>query len=264
MGLMAQALGIDIGGSGIKAAVVNLDTGDLVTGRVRSPTPQPSTPEAVAAIVAGLVARFDGAEPLGATFPAVIRQGVALTAANVDKSWIGTDVAATLSAAVGRPLTVLNDADAAGLAEMRVGAGRGASGTVVMLTFGTGIGTGLFVDGKLVPNTELGHLEVKGQDAELTAADSVRERDNLTWAKWAHRVQRYLRQLEMLLNPDLFIVGGGASKQAEQWLPEIKVRTPIRVAELRNNAGIVGAAFAAADFAAGSDFLQPRPVARKR
>jgi polyphosphate glucokinase len=153
-------------------------------------------------------------------------------------------VAETLSAAAGRPVTVLNDADAAGLAEMRVGAGRGVSGTVVMLTFGTGIGTALFVDGKLVPNTEFGHVEVGGQDAERTAAESVRERENLTWAKWAHRVQRYLRHIEMLLNPDLFIVGGGASKQSERWLPEVRIRTPIRVAELRNNAGIVGAALA--------------------
>jgi polyphosphate glucokinase len=244
MGVMAQALGIDIGGSGIKAAMVDLERGELVTDRVRIPTPQPSTPQAVAAVVADLVAKFGGTEDVGATFPAVIRQGRALTAANVDKSWIGTNVAETLSAAAGRPVTVLNDADAAGLAEMRVGAGRGVSGTVVMLTFGTGIGTALFVDGKLVPNTEFGHVEVGGQDAERTAAESVRERENLTWAKWAHRVQRYLRHIEMLLNPDLFIVGGGASKQSERWLPEVRIRTPIRVAELRNNAGIVGAALA--------------------
>jgi polyphosphate glucokinase len=171
---------------------------------------------------------------------------VALTAANVDKSWIGTNVADVLSASIGRPVAVLNDADAAGLAEMQVGAGRDTCGTVIMLTFGTGIGSDLFVDGKLVPNTEFGHLELKGQEAERMAADSARERENLTWGKWAHRVERYLRHLEMLLSPDLFIVGGGASKQSEKWLPEIKIGTPIRVARLRNNAGIVGAAFAAA------------------
>jgi polyphosphate glucokinase len=247
MELMIQALGIDIGGSGIKGAAVDLATGELLTDRVRQPTPQPATPAEVARVVAEVVSEFRRVDVIGTTFPAVIRDGVALSAANVDKSWIGTDVAATLSAAIGQPLTVLNDADAAGVAEMRVGAGRDSRGTVVMLTFGTGIGTALFVDGKLIPNTEFGHLELRGQDAEQAAADSAREREHLTWARWAHRVQRYLRHLEMLLNPDLFIVGGGASKQAEKWLPEIKIRTPIRVAQLRNNAGIVGAALAGAD-----------------
>jgi polyphosphate glucokinase len=261
---MGQALGIDIGGSGIKGAVVDLETGELLTDRVRTATPRPATPDAVASAFADVVSRFEGDDPVGATFPAVIRRGVALTAANVDKSWIGTDVASTLSAPIGRPVAVLNDADAAGLAEIRVGAGRDVAGTVVMLTFGTGIGTALFVDGKLVPNTEFGHIEVKGQDAELSAADSARERDNLTWAKWAHRVQRYLRHLEMLINPDLFIVGGGASKEAEKWLSEVKVRTPVRVAELRNNAGIVGAAFAAADALPPERLIDRRQVARKR
>jgi polyphosphate glucokinase len=263
MVVMIQALGIDIGGSGIKGAVVELATGELVTDRVRMPTPQPATPAEIARVFAGVVSEFLGIDAIGATFPAVIRQGVALSAANIDKSWIGTDVVATLSTAIGRPLTVLNDADAAGVAEMRVGAGLDSRGTVVMLTFGTGIGTALFVDGKLIPNTEFGHLELKGQDAEQTAADSARERENLTWARWAHRVQRYLRHLEMLLNPDLFIVGGGASKQAEKWLPEIKIRTPIRVAELRNNAGIVGAALAAVD-AGGTGTAGAQEVTARR
>ena len=243
---MICGLGVDIGGSGIKSAVVDLADGSLRTARVRVPTPQPATPKAVSAVVSELVngLEFDGA--VGATFPAVIQRGVALTAANVDKSFLGADVSSILSAATGAPVFVLNDADAAGVAEMRVGAGRGVPGTVVMVTLGTGIGTGLFVDGVLVPNTELGHLELDGADAESRAADSAREREGLSWSKWAKRVQRYLRHLEMLLTPDLFIIGGGASKKAASWMPAIDVRTPMRVAELRNDAGIVGAAFAAA------------------
>ena len=243
----SYGLGVDIGGSGIKAAVVDLATGSLTTERVRVPTPQPATPKAVSAVVSALVGTIDFEGTVGATFPAVIQRGVAMTAANVDKSWLGTDVSAILAAATGAPVMVLNDADAAGVAEMRVGAGRAASGTVVMVTLGTGIGTGLFIDGALVPNTELGHLELDGADAESRAADSARDREGLSWSKWAKRVQRFLRHLEMLLTPDLFIVGGGASKRATNWLPGIDVRTPIRVAELRNDAGIVGAAFAAAE-----------------
>jgi polyphosphate glucokinase len=170
---------------------------------------------------------------------------VAGSAANVDPSWIGTDVAATLSDVAGVPVSVLNDADAAGVAEVRFGAGRNATGTVVMLTFGTGIGSAVFIDGRLVPNTELGHLELDGVDAERRAADSAREREGLGWAKWAQRVQRYVRYLEMLLSPDLFVLGGGASKQAERWIPLLRVDTPVVAAELRNNAGIVGAALTA-------------------
>jgi polyphosphate glucokinase len=242
-----QVLGIDIGGSGIKAAAVDVGTGTLVTDRLRVATPSPSTPDAVARRVADLVRELSWSGPAGSTFPAVIHQGVARTAANVDRSWIGTDVAAVLSGAVGTEVTVLNDADAAGLAEVRVGAGRGVDGTVVMLTFGTGIGSGLFVNGVLVPNTEFGHLELRGQEVEQMAADAAREREGLTWSKWARRVQRYLRHLEMLLSPDLFILGGGPSKRADQWLGEIDIGTPVRVAELLNNAGIVGAAMAAAE-----------------
>jgi polyphosphate glucokinase len=240
-------LGIDIGGSGIKAAMVDASTGSLLTDRVRVPTPTPSTPDAVATVVAELAKRFGPTPRAGSTFPAVIRRGVALSAANVDRSWIGVDVGSVLGRAVGAPVTVLNDADAAGLAEMRAGAGRGVTGTVLALTFGTGIGSALFIDGVLVPNTEFGHIELRGSEAEKVAADAVRDREGISWAKWGRRVQRYLRHLEMLLNPDLLILGGGASKRADQWVPELDVKTPVRVAQLLNNAGIVGAAMAAVD-----------------
>jgi polyphosphate glucokinase len=242
---MAIALGIDIGGSGVKAATVDLATGALTTDRLRVPTPQPATPAAVAGVVGDLVRRIGWSGATGATFPAVVRHGVAGSAANVDPSWIGTDVAATLSDVVGVPVAVLNDADAAGVAEVRFGAARNASGTVVLLTFGTGIGSAVFVDGRLVPNTELGHLEVDGVDAEKRAADSAREREGLSWTKWAQRVQRYVRHVEMLLSPDLFVLGGGVSKQADRWVPLLRVDTPVVAAGLRNNAGIVGAALRA-------------------
>ncbi|HLY82492.1 MAG TPA: ROK family protein [Acidimicrobiales bacterium] len=238
-------MGIDIGGTGVKAAMVDLASGALATDRLRTLTPRPATPDAVTAVVVDLVRDLGGSGPVGAAFPAVVQRGVARSAANVDPSWIGVDVAATLSAATGVAVVVLNDADAAGLAEMRVGTGRGVPGVVVMVTFGTGIGTGLFVDGTVVPNTELGHLELDGEEAEKRAAYAVREREGLSWSEWARRVERYLRHVEMLLTPDLLIVGGGASKKAEKWLPLVKVATPLRVAGLRNNAGIVGAAFRA-------------------
>ncbi len=249
---MALALGIDIGGSGIKGAPVDLATGALVADRFRLPTPQPATPEAIVAAVAEVVRYFEWDGLIGATFPAVIHHGVALSAANVDDSWIGTDVAAALTGAARVPVVVINDADAAGVAEMRVGTGRDVPGTVIMVTFGTGIGSGLFLDGKLVPNTEFGHLELDGVDAETRAADSAREREGLSWQKWAKRVQRYLKHLELLLTPDLVIVGGGASKKADSWLPFIDLRAPVRVAGLRNNAGIVGAALHAFEVTTGA------------
>jgi len=238
----AHVLGIDVGGSGIKAAPVDVATGSLAGERLRMATPQTHSTGAIAAVVADLIGQLGWQGPIGAAFPAVIHRGVALSAANVDCSWIGTDVVAVLSAAAGAPISVVNDADAAGLAEMRAGAGRDVPGTVVMVTFGTGIGTGLFVDGRLVPNTELGHVQIDGEDAEWRAAKSARVRDGLSWAQWAKRVERYLLHLETLLTPDLFIVGGGASKKADKWLPRLKLRTPVRVAHLRNSAGIVGAA----------------------
>jgi polyphosphate glucokinase len=244
---LAQAFGIDIGGSGIKGAPVDVVTGALTGERVRLPTPHQAKVGPVAAVVAELIRHAGWEGPVGATFPAVIHKGIALTAANVDRSWIGTDVVAVLSAATKTTVSVVNDADAAGLAEMRVGAGRNEKGTVVMVTFGTGIGTGLFRDGRLVPNTELGHVEIDGADAERRAAESARDREHLSWPEWAKRVQRYLRHLERLLTPDLFIVGGGASKKADSWLPLVELRAPIRVARLRNHAGIVGAALCAVE-----------------
>ena len=241
------AFGIDIGGSGIKGAVVDTRTGELRTQRVRIPTPTPSTPDNVAQVVLELVSRANWNGPVGATFPAVIKSGVARSAANVDPSWIGTDVDAVFTKATGRDVTVLNDADAAGLAEVRFGAAKDVSGLVILLTFGTGIGSGTFVDGKLVPNTELGHLELDGHDAEQRAAASVKDKQKLSYKHWAKRVQRYMSHVEALFSPDLFIVGGGVSKDADRWVPLLDLQTPVRPAQLLNNAGIVGAAMAAAE-----------------
>ena len=236
------AFGIDIGGSGMKAAPVDLADGALTADRFKIQTPQPATPTAMADVVVQLVAHFEWSGPVGVTFPAVVRRGVTLSAANVDKSWIGTDADALFTKSVGQDVHVVNDADAAGLAEMRYGAGRGRDGVVLVLTFGTGIGSGLFVDGVLVPNTELGHLEVDGHDAEHRAAASARDRENLSWGEWAKRVERYLRTIVKLFSPELIIVGGGASRKADRWLPAIDVGTEIVPAALTNEAGIVGAA----------------------
>jgi polyphosphate glucokinase len=245
----AEAFGIDIGGSGIKGAVVDTATGQLVTSRTRVLTPQPSTPAAVAAVVAQTLAdaHWDGL--VGATFPAVIKHGVAKSAANVDKSWIGTDVDAAFTQATGgrNEIIVLNDADAAGIAEARFGAARDVAGVVILLTFGTGIGSALLIDGTLVPNTELGHLELNGHDAEKRAAASVREEEGLSFKKWAERVNAYMSHVERLFTPDLFVVGGGVSKDSEKWVPLLRLNTPVKTAELLNNAGIVGAAMAAAE-----------------
>lgn len=242
--------GIDIGGSGIKAAPVHLILGEFTTDRVRIETPQPSTPEAVVSVVKQLVHDFGDASgelPIGVTFPTVIQHGVAMTAANVDRAWIGLDVDTLFSTALNRPAHVVNDADAAGVAEIRYGAGRGINGVVFMATLGTGIGSALFVDGVLVPNTELGHLEVEGFDAETRAADSAREREGLSWEKWAKRLQRYFAAVEALLWPDLIIIGGGVSKRHEKFLPLLDLRARIVPALLRNDAGIIGAAALAAE-----------------
>jgi polyphosphate glucokinase len=244
---VTRAFGIDIGGSGIKGAVVDAATGVLVTERRRIETPVPSTPEAVAEVVATLVREAGWTSLVGTTFPAVIKQGVALTAANVDRSWVGTNADEVFSKATGQDVTVLNDADAAGLAEVRFGAARGVAGVVILLTFGTGIGSALCCDGSLVPNSELGHLEVDGHDAERRAAASVKDREGLSWHDWAHRVRRYLRHVETLFSPDLFVVGGGVSKKADRWVPLLDLRTPVRPARLANDAGIVGAALAAVE-----------------
>jgi polyphosphate glucokinase len=237
--------GIDIGGTGMKAAPVDLDTGALLGDRYRVDTPQPATPASMAEVAASLVAHHRWSGPIGVAMPSVVRGGVVHSAANIDRSWIGVDADALYTAATGCDVHVLNDADAAGVAEMRFGAGRGRDGVVIVLTFGTGIGSGMFVDGRLVPNTELGHLEIEGHDAEDRAAASARKRDLLSWDQWAVRVQRYLSEIVKLFSPELVIVGGGASKRAERWLPLVQVGTEIVVAELANDAGIVGAALMA-------------------
>jgi polyphosphate glucokinase len=244
-----RGFGIDIGGSGIKGGLVDLETGELDGERLRIVTPQPSTPDAVADVVAEIVEKFGWTGPVGVTLPCVVKRGVALTAANVDKGWVDTDAATLFAQRLGRDagsVVVLNDADAAGMAEVRYGAGRDQPGVVVLLTFGTGIGSAVFLDGKLVPNTEFGHLEVDGHDAEKRAAASVKEEKDLSWEEWTHRVTRYLRTLEDLIWPDLVIAGGGVSKKADKWLPLLKVRTKVVAATLKNDAGIVGAAAAAA------------------
>jgi polyphosphate glucokinase len=243
-----RGFGIDIGGSGIKGCVVDLDVGRLDGERIRIDTPDPSAPDRVADVVKEIVDGFGWTGPVGVTLPAVIKRGVALTAANIDKSWIGTDANALFAERLGRrpeDIIVLNDADAAGVAEIRYGWPDDQEGVVVLLTFGTGIGSALFLDGRLVPNTEFGHLEVDGHDAETKAAASVKDEKDLSWEEWAHRVSRYVRALEDLIWPDLIIAGGGVSKKADKWLPLLDVRTRVVAAELRNDAGIVGAAVAA-------------------
>jgi polyphosphate glucokinase len=241
-----DVLGVDIGGTGIKGAPVNLKTGELTRERHRILTPQPATPQAVIDTVAQVVKHFNWSGPIGCGFPAVVKNGTVHTASNVDSSWIGTNAAALLEKAIGRPAVFLNDADAAGFAEMQFGAGKGRAGLVVIVTLGTGIGTALFMNGQLVPNMELGHIEVRGKDAEKRAAESVRLRKKLTWKKWAARVDEYLHRLEALLWPDLIILGGGVSKNHERFLPHLTVKTETVPAQLLNEAGIVGAALAAA------------------
>ncbi|HZQ86365.1 MAG TPA: ROK family protein [Acidimicrobiales bacterium] len=241
-----HCLGIDIGGSGIKGAPVAVSTGELTADRERIETPQPATPDAVADTVARIVDHFSWEGPIGCTFPAVVRKGVVFTAANVDKSWIGTDASALFEQRTGRPVVVMNDADLAGVAEMRFGAGRDVPGQVVVITLGTGIGSAVFNDGVLLPNTELGHIQMDSQDAEELASGRAREEDDLSWKAWGKRVSEYLHNLEDLLWPDLFIIGGGVSKKADKFLGYVDIRTPVVPATLLNNAGIVGAALVAA------------------
>ena len=239
---MATRLGIDIGGTGIKGAPVDTRTGDLIADRFRIPTPQPATPDAVAGTVAEIAKHFDWTGPIGATFPAVVKDGVVHTAANVDRSWIGADAAKILTAAAGAPVTVMNDADAAGMAEMEFGVGKGRMDTVAVVTLGTGIGSALFSRGHLVPNTELGHLQIRGKDAERRAAESVREAKRLSWKQWAKRLNEYFALLEALLWPDLIVIGGGISKRSDKFLPLLTTRAETVPARLLNEAGIVGAA----------------------
>ncbi|HEY9438398.1 MAG TPA: ROK family protein [Streptomyces sp.] len=242
-----EIFGLDIGGSGIKGAPVDLERGDLAQERHKVLTPHPATPGRVADGVAEVVRHFDWQGPVGITFPGVITGGITRTAANVDKAWIDMDARGLLADRIGLPVTLLNDADAAGVAEMVYGAGRGRKGTVIVLTLGTGIGSAVFVDGHLLPNTELGHLELHGHEAEKRASTKAKEDEDLSWHHWAHRVQKYLRHVEMLFSPELFIIGGGVSRKSEKFLPLIeRVRAEMVPAELQNNAGIVGAAMAAA------------------
>ena len=238
-----EALGIDVGGSGIKAAPVDLETGKRLTKRKRIPTPQPSTPEAVYAVFDQLVAHFDWSGPIGCAVPSVIRSGVVYTAANIDDGWIGRDTGSDLRERYGVPVTILNDADAAGIAENSFGAARDLGGTVLLLTLGTGIGSALFTNGHLVPNTELGHLEFKGQDAELYAAARVVDQ-GLTQREWALRLNEYLNYVEDLLAPDHFLLGGGISKNFDNYSDLLHTDATIRPARFRNRAGIIGAALA--------------------
>jgi polyphosphate glucokinase len=239
--------GVDIGGTGIKGAPVDLDRGDLAQERLKIPTPVPATPQAVIDGVQEVVAAFGWRGPLGVTFPGVVVDGVTRTAANVDAGWVGLDARKLIGERLGLPVVVLNDADAAGIAEMTYGAGRGRGGTVIVLTLGTGIGSAVFVDGHLVPNTELGHLELHGHDAEKRASVKAREDQELTWEHWAHRLTKYLAHVEMLFSPDLFVLGGGVSRKPERFMPFIQgISAEVVPAELRNNAGIVGAAMTAA------------------
>jgi polyphosphate glucokinase len=237
-----SVVGVDIGGTGIKGAPVNLGTGELTAERIRIPTPTPSTPEAVADVVKELLDQIKVDGPIGLTLPSVVLDGVVRTAANIDQAWLGTDAAELFGKATGRKVAVVNDADAAGIAEVRFGAGAGRSGVVILVTLGTGIGSGLFVDGTLVPNTELGHLHLHHGDAEDWAADSARERDDLSWKDYAERLEHYLEVVQALFWPKLIIIGGGISKKADKFLPFIKVDAEVVPATLQNEAGIVGAA----------------------
>jgi polyphosphate glucokinase len=240
-------LGIDIGGSGIKGNLVDLDLGEPVGERLKVSTPEPSTPDAVAEVVADMVRHFHVPGPVGCTFPAVVRNGVTLSAANVDRSWIGTDAAGLFARVTGRQVSVVNDADAAGLAEMAYGAGRHRDGVVICLTFGTGIGSAVFTHGVLVPNTEFGHLNFRGYESvEDWAAASVKDAEGLSWVEWGERVNVYLQHLEVIMSPDLIVLGGGVSRKFDRFASCFNTRCEVVPAEFRNEAGIVGAAMAAA------------------
>ena len=239
------AVGIDIGGTGIKGAVVDLATGTLLTDRIKLPTPKGGTPDGILATTVDLVRQLqvhDPDAPVGVCFPAVVKHGITLSAANISKKWIGLHAEKLFEDALGRDITFANDADAAGYAEAAFGAARGVDGVAIMTTLGTGIGTAILHNGVLVPNAEFGHLEVDGHDIETKASNAARERDDLSWADWAKRLQKFYSALEVYLSPDLFIVGGGISKQHEHFLPLLKLNAPIVPAMHRNNAGILGAA----------------------
>lgn len=241
-----EILGVDIGGSGIKGCIVDTRTGELIGERHRIPTPQPATPAAIAHTLKALVDHFQWQGPVGCGFPATIHHGVAKNASNIDPSWIETDAQRLFGEITGLPCFVLNDADAAGIAEMRFGQGQGHQGVVMLITVGTGIGTALFVNGQLLPNTELGHLMLKGKVAEHYCSDAVRQREELPWGKWGKRFNRYLARLEFLFSPDLFILGGGTAAKMEKFIDRIETRAPLVAASSLNQAGIIGAALYAA------------------
>lgn len=247
----ALGFGVDIGGSGVKGAVVDLQTGDFVGERVKIATPKPATPEAVAEVVGEIVRQCEWEGPVGITLPSVVTQQIARTAANIDASWVGTNVHELFTQELGREtVSVLNDADAAGIAEVAFGDEAARSGAVIFLTFGTGIGSAFLVDGTLFPNTELGHMLIDGTEAEHFASSAAKDREELSYKKWAKRVDKVLHEYNRLFNPAAFIVGGGISRHADKWVPLLTVNTPVVPAALRNRAGIVGAAMAAQDHVA--------------
>ncbi|CAG0936178.1 polyphosphate glucokinase [Thermoflexales bacterium] len=260
-----EILGIDIGGSGIKGAPVDVSTGILTAARFRIPTPDPSTPEAVGKTVAEIVKHFAWQGVVGCTFPAIVQHGVTHSAANVDQGWMHFQAEPFLRQKTGRPLRLVNDADAAGLAEVAFGAAKGVPGTVMVLTFGTGIGSALLLDGKLVPNLELGHLEIRGKDAEKRASDLARAQKDLSWGKWTKRVNEFLARLELYFSPDLFVIGGGVSKNYAKFASYLRAeRARIVPAQLLNEAGIVGAAMAAVDLIPTESSLKKKaPVKAK-
>lgn len=242
---MSAAIGVDIGGTGIKAALVDVDKGALISERHKVPTPEGGEPDAVVQAVVGLLAEIndvDDATPVGVCFPAVVRKGRTMSAANVSDAWIGLEAEHLFERALGRDIHFVNDADAAGVAEARYGAAKDVTGLVIMTTLGTGIGTALIFNGTLVPNAELGHLEIDGVDWETVASNSAREREGLDWKAWAERLQRFYSRLERYFSPERFIVGGGVSKQHQEFLPLLDLQTEIVPAAMRNNAGIIGAA----------------------
>ena len=247
---MMLILGVDFGGSGIKGAPVDSETGALLAPRYRVPTPDTAKPRPVAEAVAQIARNFTWEGPIGCGYPGVVRQGVTLTAANISKRWVGLDAEMLLGEATGCPVHLINDADAAGLAEMTFGAGRGREGVVLVVTIGTGLGTALFTNGQLVPNCEFGHLKIDGEDAEVHATDAARQREDLTWKKWASNFDRFLRSLEELVWPDLIILGGGVSKHHEEFIPRLTVQAEVVPAQLLNEAGIIGAALSARTVAA--------------
>jgi len=239
---MTRAIGIDIGGTGIKGAVVETETGELLTERIKLDTPRGGKPDEIAVVVKEIYQQLDETAPVGVCVPSVVKNGITKSAANISDEWIDFKAQQKFEKDLGQKVIVINDADAAGLAEMRFGAGRGKDGLVIMTTLGTGIGSAMFINGQLVPNSELGHVEIGGKDYEKVASYRAKERYQLSFDRWAKRLQRYYEHLEQLFTPDLFIVGGGISKSHELFLPKIQIETELVPAEFRNNSGIIGAA----------------------